>query len=171
MVYEAKDIREKLEGWAKWRCGDRHGTGWPYRTILGKLRDHMPSAKCTICNGTGKAQLDAVGGQGQAFIHCPNCDGGRIKATDPRANPAFIHGQGPYYTPSFPVYETIDKTVAGWSQDGKKLSYYFIIIYEYTMPGDQYSKAIKLHISDTAYRKRLQRAHALIIDKVVTSVY
>lgn len=163
-MIETKDIREYLDGWAKWRCGYRNGwgTGWPHRTILGQLRDHMPSAKCTVCNGTGKARLDAVGGMGQAFIPCPNCEGGRIKETDPRANPAFIRGQGPRYEPSFPIYETIDKTVAQWGTQDKKIKYYFVIIYEYTRPGDQQIKAEKLHISRTAYQTHLMRAHIQI---------
>ena len=161
---ETCEVRELLEGWARWRCEARRRV-WPRRTVLGVLRDNMPSAKCTICNGTGKAPpevLNILGVPENHFIKCLNCDRGRIRTTDARANPGLIRGKGPRLEPSYPEYEAIDRLVSGWSKDGKEIKYYYIIVYEYVMSGDQAYKAQRMNIALGTYSWRLVQAHKKI---------
>lgn len=81
------EITEALEQWARYRQGRIDGgIGWPKKTILGKLRDGLPTNLCPICIGKEKP------------VHnCPVCGGdGRVKldVRDSKANPAFIRGNG-----------------------------------------------------------------------------
>lgn len=78
---------EVFEQWAKYRQGRIDGAlGWPKKTILGKLRDDMPTNLCPVCIGREKP-----------IQNCPVCGGdGRIKleARNDKASPAFIRGNG-----------------------------------------------------------------------------
>lgn len=81
------EITEVLETWARYRQGKIDGgIGWPKKTILGKLRDGLPTNLCPICIGKEKP------------VHnCPVCGGdGRVKldVRDSKSNPAFIRGNG-----------------------------------------------------------------------------
>lgn len=161
-----ENIRDLMEGWARWRIGKRsEGLGWPRKTLTGKLLDGMPSTKCTICNGKGYVtEKDIQSIQGR--LDCPMCGGeGKIKA-DPRGvkvNPAFIRSTVPYFASyDNPVFVRIDRIVSDFGREDEKRSLFFVIWYEYVRYGTQQTKADRMQLSERRYVQLLDAALAEI---------
>ncbi len=158
------DIRELMELWVRWRCsGHRRQLGYG-PTMIGRMLDGMPSTKCTICNGAGKVAGHRVGAWAD-HVTCPNCAGkGKIKAlsTMYKINPVCI--QSTHRESDDPVSERIDQLVAGLSQEGKTLKYWFILYYEYLRSGTQEMKAAKMGWSQQYYSRLLQEAYVIICE-------
>lgn len=146
------EIQEVLDQWARYRQGKIDGgTGWPKKTILGKLRDGLPTNLCPICIGKEKPAHN-----------CPVCGGdGRVKldVRDNKANPAFIRGNGPVYShDDDPQSQKVDWIICTeLSQDQRE-----VVILTYTHSDTQLQKARKLGVSQQHFSKELADAHILI---------
>ena len=135
------DIIEAIEQWARYRQGRVDGgLGWPKKTILGKLRDDMPTNLCPVCIGREKP------------IHnCPVCGGdGRIKleARNDKASPAFIRGNG--FRQSYdddPQSQRVDWLVCTELTEDQRV----VLISAFCCCGTQTLKAYKIGISQQQF--------------------
>jgi hypothetical protein len=67
-----ESIREKMEGWARWRHY-RHGAGYG-KTLLQRCRDGIKGTNCPTCRGGGTVP-GTVYGLGAAQVACQTCNG------------------------------------------------------------------------------------------------
>ena len=149
-----------MEEWARWAFLKPYNSGYPSITTLGKMLKDMPSAKCTLCDGSGK--LSGRKWHIQGFITCPQCDEkGRIRVQDIslKINPAFIHTTRHYcHIPriqfnhlAYQVDIVIRNRLTSRQQQ--------IAAIEYQEPGTAWKKARLLNINPSVYSRHLQRIH------------
>lgn len=149
-------IVEALEQWARYRQGRIDGgLGWPKKTILGKLRDGLPTNLCPICIGKEKP------------VHnCPVCGGdGRVRldVQDNKANPAFIRGNGPRYSyDDDPQSQRVDWLVCTVLTEDERV----VVIHEYCRTGNRNSKIARLHITHSFFNELLDSALFKIQEKL-----
>lgn len=146
------EITEALEQWARYRQGRVDGgLGWQKRTILGKLRDGLPTNLCPICIGREKPHHN-----------CPVCGGdGRVKleVMDDKANPAFIRGNGPVYSyDDDPQSQRVDWLVCTELTEDQRV----VIILAFCTNGTQSLKARKIGISQQHFSQIQGEAMAVI---------
>lgn len=142
------EIVEIMETWARYRHGrENGGTGWPKKTILGKLRDGLPTNLCPVCIGREKPHQN-----------CPVCGGdGRVKleAKDNKANPAFISGNGPRIRyDDDPRSQRVDWLICTVLTEDQRS----VVIAEFTWNGNKYSKIRRLHCKLSTYDENLENA-------------
>lgn len=166
-----RDLRELMETWATWRHngpGAIHALGYG-DTVIGRMRDGMPSTKCTICDGSGHVPGWKIGSS-MAFVSCVNCSGyGKIvaKSSLHKINPAFvssthIRGDNDIISPK------IDMIVASWKNQPNKQLCRQVIYHEYCdrRGGLQIDKANRLGRGFQVYRNTLVKAHKIIAKKI-----
>lgn len=145
-------IVEALEQWARYRQGRIDGgTGWPKKTILGKLRDGLPTNLCPICIGKEKP------------VHnCPVCGGdGRVKldVRDSKANPAFIRGNGNRQSyDDDPQSQRVDWLVCTELTEDQRE----VLISAYCRNGTFQLKARRLGLSPIEFSSKLSESHEII---------
>lgn len=146
------EITEVLEQWARYRQGRIDGgTGWPKKTILGKLRDGLPTNLCPICIGKEKPAHN-----------CPVCGGdGRVKldVKDSKANPAFIRGNGSRQSyDDDPQSQRVDWLVCTELTENQRE----VLISAFCRSGTQTTKARELRISQQHFSLLQGEAMAII---------
>lgn len=165
------DIIEIMNNWARYRVDPRHNGGWPRQVTLGKLLDGIPGTDCPRCK-------DAVTGASVGFVHisapglaaqkleCPVCNGARrakLDASQSKANPVFIHGNGSRYgCNDDPVSQKVDRIICTYLSDAQK----HVVISSYTENGTQTWKARKLRISQGHFSSLLGQAHEIITNRL-----
>lgn len=148
-----KKIQESMQRWADWRDEQRKeilaqlGYG---ETMIGKCLDDMPTTVCNLCrgkdddcqrcNGTGKIIMSPTGTICPAFIPSTH------RASDDETS------------------QKIDRIMCELRRNGKTLGYYLVLLQEYTRIGRREDKAGRMHLTTSAYKMRLSRAHEKIRD-------
>ncbi len=156
---------ECVEQWARWRIY-RVGNdlGWPKRDSIGKAMSGVPSTRCPICKGEGRAPGHRVGSEARWVDPCPQCNGkGGIKMDpDPKkANPAYIHSTRSRDSyDDDPTSQKIDYIVCTELTESERS----ILFMEYTRAGNQNHKISRLKITHSAYNQTLIDAENKILD-------
>lgn len=181
-----RDIREGLEGWARWR--DYHAGGYG-KTMIEKLIEGMPGTRCPACQGSGRRRYGVCGtchGAGQVRLapeahkvritpcqHCEHspvrgevdgrtcvaCGGNGYRTlVEAKINPAHIRST--FRPPDYPLYERIDRLVCELRRRDVLLGYYFVVWAEYcdSRGGTQAIRAQRLLLTPDCYESRLRRA-------------
>jgi hypothetical protein len=159
MLNDSLEIRQKMEGWARWRLSYIGGYG---KTFLEKCLEGMPGTNCYLCHGVGHIR---------DHPECPTCHGsGRVKLTSNTRviNPAFIHAT--YLPIENPLCEAIDKAVCHLRKDRRR--HYSVVWEEYCNPqgGTRNIRSSRLRISYGHYRDLLYEAHQWLSDWLKCSV-